>query len=345
MTTATVKFAPVHLYKLVARPEERRAWQGAPNTPAALRDVPLLVGVRTSYLCAGPKFAPVHLCTLAAALAAMLICGNWAFGQARGDPQEAPATQPGPRPHHPRPGMPSLEQLLDRALDRHPAIVVARARAELAEAELNHTRLEVAREIIALRSEWEAQIRAAKLAERQLEKQPDSDDLKLALINARAKVAEIEARLRCLLGQPPRGRAGSEILGRPAAGPQLPRGPMIAKIRKALIERVSLQVADASLADVAAFLQDNCGVTFVMGDFHGEIPITLNLVAPLGAVLQAIEDHCRPDVHFVVRQYGILVSRYPMTDEQSISATDLWKQAVQPHDRGKSAPKRRNPRR
>ena len=63
---------------------------------------------------------------------------------------------------------PTLDQALVEAMERNPAIVTAKAKVALAEAELNSTRMEVAKSVIDLWGERQTQSEMLNLARRKL---------------------------------------------------------------------------------------------------------------------------------------------------------------------------------
>lgn len=108
----------------------------------------------------------------------------------------------------------TLDQSLSQAMEKNPAIVAAKAKIALAEAELSSTRLEVARQVIVLRGNWETQKNEAAAARKTLDRltatrQRDRsavaesvlDQARSALVDAEAKLTRTQTELRYLTGQ------------------------------------------------------------------------------------------------------------------------------------------------
>src|SRR5579883_1482356 len=96
---------------------------------------------------------------LAAALLIPLIGGNSVIGQqptpkdAKPVPKDKPAPPANAKPAPAKPeksAVPSLQELLTQALRENPDIRVAEAKLREAEADLNRTRLQVTRKVVAL---------------------------------------------------------------------------------------------------------------------------------------------------------------------------------------------------
>jgi hypothetical protein len=109
----------------------------------------------------------------------------------------------------------------------------------------------------------------------------------------------------------------------PAKPIQLPHGPMVERIRQALAAPAQIAFNEQPLQQVTEYLKDankieiqldgqaleNAGIT-------GDTPISVNLKAPsLAAVFQWFDDQM-PNLKFVVRDYGILVTTPERAREQ-----------------------------
>ncbi len=179
---------------------------------------------------------------LVAALLVPLVGGNSVIGQQppAKDVKPAPKDKPAPpangkpAPAHPeKSAVPSLQELLTQALKGNPDIRVAETKLREAEADLNRTRLQVTRKVVALHQalkNQQAQVEAAaakyKYAEATLkrftqlqkerattqevvtqevvdEQQANLDAAKAALMAAKATLAQTEAELPYLLGKYP----------------------------------------------------------------------------------------------------------------------------------------------
>ena len=247
-------------------------------------------------------------------------------------------------------GAPSLEDLLNQAMEGHPAILLAKAKVAQAQAELGTVQAEVIRQLIALRGEYEAQEKAlakvkqqADAAQQGLDK-AKTGDLK-DLVEAEAKreaattaLAEADAKLSRLNTeldqlQALMGRLASEA-PRPPAGPQpdaeaqQPSGPVKEKMTAALDSTANLDFSDAPLPEVVKYLRETCKapITLDAGRGLNDMHVSLQLKGvKLGAALQAIEDLC-PEVAFVVREYGILATQKEHAEHHGfLSAVGLWK--------------------
>jgi hypothetical protein len=154
---------------------------------------------------------------------------------------------------------------------------------------------------------------------------------KAELQSSKAALAKVQAELPYLLGKQPRGDAGPEavlremdaLLQRQMYAIQIERahaawrlaarqlhGDMADKVRKALDAPVKVQFQEHTLEDILEYLQRVAEVPF-LDHTPAELrkqPQTLRLSqpVPLGAALQALEDHF--GVRFAVREYGILVA-------------------------------------
>ena len=142
--------------------------------------------------------------------------------------------------------LPSLEDLLSRALNNHPEIVAARAKLALAEAELRNKQIEVSQQIVSLRDELKKKQYKVELLKQQLEtlrvpaqagdlpadRKAIADDLSQEIIEARAKADQAKKALESLVGAPTaaiKNQAQAE-----QAAIQPPQGPIIDKIHEAL---------------------------------------------------------------------------------------------------------------
>jgi hypothetical protein len=163
------------------------------------------------------------------------------------------------------------------------------------------------------------------------------------VIDADAKGARIESELRYLIGQgaPVAGvsRVAEAAPGR--GGPartvplQLPTGPMVEKIREALLKTAQLDVTETPMSDVLTQLSDAQGITvrFDKGalddaGFQPDSPVTMNLRGiTLAALFQAMQDDFRV-LEFVVRDYGILLTTVDRAKEAGYyPALDLARQS------------------
>jgi hypothetical protein len=228
----------------------------------------------------------------------------------------------------------NLDQVLAVGMERSPDIAAAKAKLQLAEAELNGVRMEVAGKIITAWNEFMDRENALGLAQRSLDRasdlrkknamsEADFDDEKKAEWNANRAYQQSEINLRNRLGLigPGAIHGGDSAAGAApshAAAPlQLPHGPMVEKVRQALSSRSQLVLTDTPFTDVVQYLKelhrieiqiDKDALGVAQDGFNVENKLTFEIgEVPLAAVIQAIEDKC-PPLKFVVRDYGILVT-------------------------------------
>ena len=247
-------------------------------------------------------------------------------------------------------GAPSLEDLLNQAMEGHPAILLAKAKVAQAQAELGAVQAEITRQLVALRSEYDAQEKALAKAKQQSDAaQQGMDKAKTAdlkdVIEAEAKreaattaLADAEARLHRLNTdleqlQALMGRLASEA-PRPPAGPQpdteaqQPSGPVKEKMTAALESTANLDFSDTPMPEAVKHLREACKapITLDAGRGLNDMHVSLQLKGVrLGAALQAMEDLC-PEVAFVVREYGILATQKEHAEHHGfLSAVGLWK--------------------
>jgi hypothetical protein len=244
-------------------------------------------------------------------------------------------------------GIPAtLDEALTAAMERNPEIATAKAKFRLAEAELNGTRMETARKLMVLWSERLAQEKIRVSAEARFEnvdhlhkvggvggEDATYESAKIAMIDAAAKLARAESELRYLIGgaAPAAPAAVRTRDSEPSLKPlQMSHGPMVEKVRKALVAPTQLEFVDQPLREVMDYLKDRHDIEIQL-DEHSlgmavdgkerDLPITLNVKGiPLAAALQAIEDRYQP-LKFVVRDYGILVTTRDQAEHEGYYPT------------------------
>jgi hypothetical protein len=161
-----------------------------------------------------------------AALAALLLGGALAYGQ-QADPREAPppaVVAPAAAADKPKDAPPKskLEEMLQKALQDNPDLRLAAAKVAEAEAELNRARLLVVQKVGAAYQAIEAQKAAVEGAAAELNELKNiaksgagsSADMRAAeqkLIDAKAKLATLEAEMPYLLGKQPEGKIDAQI--------------------------------------------------------------------------------------------------------------------------------------
>lgn len=245
----------------------------------------------------------------------------------------------------------TLDKALTLAMERNPDIGTAKARVKLAEAELNATQMEATRKIIA---KWtELQIRRRTLANLQsLNAQTKGVPLS-EIIEVGAAVDRVEADLRYLIGQsspaaPRSDSVGVAVPGKKVAAIQLPHGPMVEKVRKALLSPSTVDFNEAPLADIMDYLKEVHKIEIQIDGpalkqegykDPAAFPITINLKShSLIAAFQAIEDRY-PSLKFVVRDYGILVTTPKVAETRGyFPASELAKGAPAASDTSEPVP-------
>jgi hypothetical protein len=230
----------------------------------------------------------------------------------------------------------TLDQALASALQTSPKVMVAKAKVTIAEAELSAAQMEVARRIV--QSWTDRQLRQAEY-DRWLErnKRAPGSVPTTTVIESGAAVAQLEMELRSLIGQasstvPLVGRSNTSVnvgsnrslaFERPAKPLQLPHGPIVEKIRKALMSQTEMLFTESPLQEVMDYLRERHKIDIQLDaralDDAGtgtDTPITINLKGiTLADALQAWDDKM-PDLKFVVRNYGILVTTPERAREQ-----------------------------
>jgi hypothetical protein len=230
----------------------------------------------------------------------------------------------------------TLDQALALALETSPKVMAAKARVTLAEAELSSVQMDVARKIVQL---WAERQTRQLFYEEKLEanrKTPGSFPAPF-LIEAGAAVTQVEMELRCLIGQASASASRSvrqnvtlnvgsnrpSAFQRPAKPLQLPRGTVVEKIRQALLAPTQVEFVEASLPEVMDYLKDKHKIEIqfdakALNDagVSTDMPITINLKGiTLGDLFQSWDDR-EPELKFVIRNYGILVTTPERAHEQ-----------------------------
>jgi outer membrane efflux protein len=283
-------------------------------------------------------------------IVALVIVGLWTGWSSAQEPPP-PAAGPGnPSPGSMPGSMPgrlpdSLDGMLAIALRTNPEVLQAEAKLNRAQADLNQARLKVIREVITAFHERKKLEETTDVQASQLERmqkmvetgQAPTDSAgqaRLQLTEARARLAQVEAQIRYMMGNdaggslgsgksPPRlpgsGAPAGPGPGSAASGPRpesepRPRPPVPERLEQALNQRVSLNIPEGN-----GVLQPVCeqirkalgGQTLVIhasitnqGEIPVQTPIELKDV-PLKDALLAVADLFR--VSFVLRDYGLLM--------------------------------------
>jgi hypothetical protein len=264
--------------------------------------------------------------------------------------QEDPFSDPGPSPNSPQPQQPAppptppaakpsdagkvppLEEFLERAMAGHPEIEAARAKVALAESELRQVQFRVARELVNFHTDWAFQTSRMEYLKEEFRtgKVTQTD-----MIEDQAKLAELEAQTRTLLSRKP-SAASVPCTSASSAKLKPPRGPIVEKMRQVLNKQMEVDFTDLPLQDTMTYIEDLHGISMMVvidpqykGSLQPDQPINVSLKeAPLGAVLQAIED-ATGNVRFVLRDYAIVaVPNDSPLATSAVSAVEFWEQSL-----------------
>jgi Outer membrane efflux protein len=236
--------------------------------------------------------------------------------------------------------LPSQDEAITRAVENHPDILAAKAKLALAESELNGKRMDVSRQILqsysnlknseAQASAIKAKLEAAKIefsiASKAANSVPgavsdvdrerlraDVQTQEAALVQTMLQREQTDKELRLLIGKTSATApsAGSQSK---AATRQIPQGFIIEKMRSALNDRTSIDVAEQPLSEWTQYISDRFHIPIQL---HPDLkqtkdptttPVGVTLKdTPLPAMFQAIEDFNDGQIQFVVRDYGILL--------------------------------------
>ena len=226
-----------------------------------------------------------------------------------------------------------LDQALARAMDKNPGILAAKAKLAMAEAELHNAHYEAAWHVVSCWNAIKDQEQAAAAARQHLavaEKQYNIGRLteaellaaKEALVEAEAKLSRSRIDLQFVTGQaPPSAAATLTSHFAPATGgaprpTQVPHGPMVERIRQALLTPTQMEFVETPLKDVIDFLKDFHKIEIQLdedapwppGFAPADWMITCNIKGmSLAAAFQLWDDKYR-QLKLVVRDYGILVT-------------------------------------
>jgi hypothetical protein len=215
----------------------------------------------------------------------------------------------------------TLDEALAAAMEGNPDIVTAKAKVRLAEAELYAAKMEVARKIIAQWGKRETQALNVKRYEEADRKEPGS--YAPFMIEAKASSAQVQAELRYLIGQATHQVRPTSDSGAIAKPLQVPKGPLVEKLRKALNTQTQMSFIETPLSDVVDYLKDLHGIEIqidkdaLSDDGIGtDWPVNVALdKMSLGAAIQLWDDKFK-QLKLVVRDYGILVTTPERAEEQ-----------------------------
>lgn len=230
----------------------------------------------------------------------------------------------------PSPQASSLDQMLAKAMDRNATIIAAKTTLAMADAELRNARIEVARQLVMAKNEiayQEAAIASlhGKLerAEKANKERPGTfsddeiEDRRTSLIEAKAKLSQSEDLLKFLVGDAPLAAEPISVTSSctstsvtVAPTPQMPRGPMVEKIRQLLDQPTEVEFVETPFVDVVGYLKSRHQIEIQLDrqvNVDWEQPITVSIRAPFAAAVQLFED-THPPMKWVLRDYGILVT-------------------------------------
>ncbi len=243
--------------------------------------------------------------------------------------------------------LPSQDQALASALENHPDVVAAKAKVALANAELYGKRIEVSRQILGLYGslkKLDAQIDASKtilsqskaeverLKEAEAKGVLDPSTKNNVAAEARAAEARLvqaigqreqaEKELRLLIGTASPAADAKSPNKATAVARQMPKGPIVEKMKIILEKPIKLDFSDTPLQDIMEQLTGTTGMKFSVQPPALEVagigtdqPISLRTnEVPLHAALQAFEDSY-PQLQFVLRDYGVLVTTKDYSEE------------------------------
>jgi hypothetical protein len=307
------------------------------------------------------------------------------------DKPKAPATgAPGPEAKKPdKPNEMSLEEMLNKAFKDNPDIRVAEAKVREAEAELNRARLQVTQKVIALHRALEAQRSLTELAQKNLDqvrrerKANDTDQnfgamAQNRLAKAKEKLAEIEAELPYLIGNPPVAdrKLDFSLSNLHELTPQLqfrpirrelielkpfditldrrlpinwpfPAGPAtgskVDQLRKDLDKNMKVQFEDALFSEVIERIELTSGIAFrILDTKERDISfqkVTLKLKDSV-TIGAALQalEDSFPGLRFIVRDYGVLVTWADKVPPGAMTVGTLWKSAQAQDSKPKAEP-------
>jgi hypothetical protein len=211
----------------------------------------------------------------------------------------------------------ALDQLLATAMENNPDIITSKAKVALAEAELNATRLQVARRILTLRGDLEKQKIIVDYAQKTQQSGAPGSTVK-ELQENEAKLQQMENELRFLIGKDGITIAPAmsvQTLSKPL---QIPTGAIVDKFKKEISGKtIDMDFVEVPLQQVIDYMTDYLeypiyfdknGIGERTGIDPESIVITLHMKnTPILGVFQAIEDQ-HPVLKIVLRDYGVLIT-------------------------------------
>lgn len=222
----------------------------------------------------------------------------------------------------------SLDKILATAMDNHPDIVAAKAKVALAEAELNATRLQVARQVITLWGEKNSRAVAVGKIQEEIDQTSDRIKRKILIDNlydARIKLEQAEAEIKFLTAKKT-DIAPQSKESRTPKPLQIPTGPIVDKIRSEFpTKTIEFEFVDQPLDQVINYIADNIKFPILIDNaelsnagIDSNMPITMKMGrTPILAAIQALQDKYQSiGLQFVIRDYGILLTTAEQAKQQ-----------------------------
>lgn len=279
--------------------------------------------------------------SLAVSFGIVVLCGSLAAGQQTGG---SGSSKPKAKPAEAAPAK-SLEDLLAAALKNNPDIRVAEAKLREAEAELNRARLQTTQKIVTLHRGLEAQKSLVQSAEGEFQRAfPSPEPARQKVLQAKAKLNEIEAEIAYLTGQQPAGLPASQA-SEPeralyafslaqmqwhleASKPVAVQGTMASRIRNALDREALFDFEAPIFMNVIQRFKETLGdipISFNVTSIRSAASINLHFKArlPLGSAMLAFQDVA--SLQFVVRPYGIFLTEKSALPPGAVLLQDFWK--------------------
>jgi TolA-binding protein len=246
-----------------------------------------------------------------------------------------------PRPSATKSHLPSmLTKELQVVLRRHPDVVAAESKVQLAESELDQVRMRIAQELI------ESRINSSILKQqfdrlRAIRQSGRPGASPEAFYETKAKLEALQAKMALLTSRrgPTSTRENSRAGNRAAEKidkevPLEEDNPMYERLRSLLKKEDSFNFAETPLQEMVDYLSDVNEIPLLI-DRKGfeEVGMDVDEMTvdsvigglPMGALIEGFED--THPVRFLVRNYGILVTAQGSeADRKYLSALEFWKE-------------------
>jgi hypothetical protein len=229
------------------------------------------------------------------------------------------------------PNVSGLDSLLAQAMENHPDVVAAKAKLNLAAAELKSKQMEIARQLIGLAEQKKELQQLVLQSEAKLSRLTDInktapnsvakaeiDAAQSELVVARAKFDRNMSDLYHMTVSEARDAVSSgpntfqSFTHPPATAKRMPQGPAIGPIKSALQETTHLEFAETPLKDVVDYIATKHKIAIQIlpdaKDAAEKTPLTMNVRDILLADFFQLFDDGHDDFKFVIRDYGIAVT-------------------------------------